>query len=227
MTEILNGQTPELVIARLRAAIEKGQAWYPALLEAVAVWPLDSEEYDGRHYQYLIGGEALDLILLFERFSRELEDLIPAQERDNLLFKGIAPQELTADELLAFLGEVRYRQYLNYFYGITVEEALLVVTQSDVRKEHRSLGVRREGTVIDEAFVQLYERTHDEMLDQFRREKRYSKTGTIKIHQLKEFTYWLFKYRLLHSEKARVASDTNKSLNYLKKYARRLQQKSN
>ena len=34
---------------------------------------------------------------------------------------------------------------------------------------------------------------------------------------MKEFTYWLFKYRLKRCEKARIASDTKKALDYLKK----------
>jgi len=32
---------------------------------------------------------------------------------------------------------------------------------------------------------------------------------------MKEFTYWLFKYRLKHCDKARVASDTKKALDWL------------
>jgi len=41
--------------------------------------------------------------------------------------------------------------------------------------------------------------------------------GNVKYRQyeLKEFTYWLFKYRLKHCDKARVASDTKKALNWL------------
>jgi hypothetical protein len=33
---------------------------------------------------------------------------------------------------------------------------------------------------------------------------------------MKEFTYWRFKYRLDHCEKAKVASDTKKALHWLK-----------
>ncbi len=35
------------------------------------------------------------------------------------------------------------------------------------------------------------------------------------LTELKEFTYWLFKYRMLHCDKAKVASDTRKGLRLL------------
>jgi hypothetical protein len=34
---------------------------------------------------------------------------------------------------------------------------------------------------------------------------------------MKEFSYWLFKYRLKQCEKAKIASDTKKALRYLKR----------
>jgi hypothetical protein len=37
------------------------------------------------------------------------------------------------------------------------------------------------------------------------------------LRESKEFTYWLFKYRVKHSEPARMASDTKKGLDQLQK----------
>jgi hypothetical protein len=37
------------------------------------------------------------------------------------------------------------------------------------------------------------------------------------LDEMKEFTYWLFKFRLKRHEKARIASDTKKGLDYLKR----------
>lgn len=37
------------------------------------------------------------------------------------------------------------------------------------------------------------------------------------IDQLQEFTYWLFKYRLKNCDKERVASDTRKGVEYLRR----------
>ena len=38
---------------------------------------------------------------------------------------------------------------------------------------------------------------------------------------MKEFTYWLFKYRLKKCEKAKIASDTKKAIEYLQRQWRR------
>jgi hypothetical protein len=40
------------------------------------------------------------------------------------------------------------------------------------------------------------------------------------VTQLKEFTYWLFKYRLKTSDKAKIASDTKKGLDALHQMAK-------
>ena len=40
----------------------------------------------GRTYRYLVGGEAFDWLLLAERLCDEIEDLIPDDEREALLF---------------------------------------------------------------------------------------------------------------------------------------------
>ena len=37
------------------------------------------------------------------------------------------------------------------------------------------------------------------------------------LTESKEFTYWLFKYRLANSDGSRIASDTRKAIGYLEK----------
>jgi len=54
------------------------------------------------------------------------------------------------------------------------------------------------------------------LLKQFRHEKGYPQLKSISLTELKEFTYWLFKYRLNHCDKVRVASDTKKGLEQLR-----------
>jgi len=54
------------------------------------------------------------------------------------------------------------------------------------------------------------------LLKRFRRENGYPQLKSISLTELKEFTYWLFKYRLNHCDKARVASDTKKALTQLR-----------
>jgi hypothetical protein len=55
------------------------------------------------------------------------------------------------------------------------------------------------------------------LLRQFRKEKHYHQNAASNLTQIKEFTYWCFKYRVRISEKAKVASDTTKGLEWLRK----------
>ena len=109
----------------------------------------------------------------------------------------------------------KYHQYLNYFYGITIEEALIWATQDEVRKERWASGYSREGDVTNEAHRRIYGATKAILLRRFRRDKGYPQLKSISLTELKEFTYWLFKYRLIHCDKAKVASDTKKALDWL------------
>jgi hypothetical protein len=41
---------------------------------------------------------------------------------------------------------------------------------------------------------------------------KYPQRKSLTLTELKEFTYWLFKYRVKTSEKPKIASDTKKAL---------------
>ncbi|WP_226846705.1 hypothetical protein [Dehalogenimonas etheniformans] len=204
-------------IQHLRSAIQAGARWYLALLEAIGMWQADEECVDGRVYKYLIEGEALDFLLLAERLTETARDLIPEQERVALLFNSKAPLEVSPGEMRRLMGDTRYQQHLNYFYGITVEEALILAVQEEVRKDQRSL-VIKEFDTIEESFVRIYDQPRSELLKMFRRDRGERTSRSLKLSEMREFTYWLFKYRLKHTDKARVASDTKKALTRLKKF---------
>lgn len=213
------GITPSATAAvnRLRSAIESGQHWYPALLEAAGYWREDEECVDGRVFRYLIAGEAFDFLLLAERLSGALSELIPEAERVDLLFHSRPPIDVTAAEMRQLMGAQRYQQHLNYFYGITVEEALILAIQDEIRKEERSLVIKGYDT-IDESFLRLYEKSRPELMKLFRRDRGERPNRSLKLPEMREFTYWLFKFRLKHTDKARVASDTKKALTRLKQF---------
>lgn len=204
------------VISQLREDITAGKHWYIALLEAAGRWQTAEEVVDGQSYKYIIDGEAFDWLLLAERLCRAVDKLLPKNEKLALLFHGNPPLELTADEFKKFIGDRRYRQHLNYFYGITAEEALLQAVEDEVRKERLSLGRNKEQDIADEAYLRIYGPTHQDLLELFRQEKCYHQSQSISLTELKEFTYWLFRYRLDHCEKARIGSDTQKALKWLK-----------
>jgi hypothetical protein len=205
-------------VRHLEQAIAGGKHWYLALLEAIGLWTESEETYNGRHYRYLIDGEAFDWLLLAERLCAAVGDLVPEEERIALLFHSQPPMRLSKERFKGLIGAAKHRQYLNYFYGVTVEEALFLAVQAEVRKEWRISG-SSERSLANEAYQRIYGATKAILLRRFRREKGYPQLKSISLTELKEFTYWLFKYRLKNCDKARVASDTKKALGWLNSMA--------
>ena len=204
------------VIRYLEQAITGGKHWYIALLEAIGLWTTAEENHNGRSYHYLIAGEAFDWLLLAERLCEAVDGLLPNDEKLALLFYSKPPLNLSTKKFKELIGDAKYHQYLNYFYGITVEEALILVVQEEVRKERLISGYNNEEhDTINEVYRRIYGATEAVLLKCFRREKGYRQLKSISLTELKEFTYWLFKYRLKQCDKARVASDTKKALEQL------------
>jgi len=203
-------------IRHLEQEIIGGKHWYLALLEAIGLWELTEETHNGRTYHYLIDGEAFDWLLLAERLCQTVDSLLPESEKTNLLFSGEPPFELPTEEFKELIGNTKYHQHLNYFYGITVEEALILAIEDEVRKERRASGLYKEKDTTNEAYRRIYSATKAILLRRFRRSRSYPQLKSISLAELKEFTYWLFKYRLKHCDKAKVASDTKKALDWLK-----------
>jgi hypothetical protein len=202
-------------IRHLEQAIASGQHWYIALLEAIGLWDSAEENHNGYTYHYLIAGQAFDWLLLAERLCGVVDSLLPDNEKTNLLFYGEPPLKLPTEKFRELLGNAKYHQYLNYFYGITVEEALVLAVQEEVRKERHASGYCTEKDTTNEAYRRIYGATRAVLLRRFRREKGYPQLKSISLSELKESTYWLFKYRLKQCDKAKVASDTKKALNWL------------
>ncbi len=203
------------VIKNLEQAIAGGEHWYLALLKAISLCNTAEEIHKGRTYRYLIAGEAFDWLLLAERLCEAVDSLLPDDEKTALLFYGKPPLDLPAKKFKELIGSVKHHQYLNYFYGVTVEEALLLAVQEEIRKERWAAGHRGEKDTTNEAYRRIYNATKAALLRRFRREKGYPHLRTISLTELKEFTYWLFKYRLKNCDKTKVASDTKKALNWL------------
>jgi hypothetical protein len=204
-------------IRNLKQAIADGKHWYIALLGSIGLWTSAEEVHNDRAYRYLIDGEAFDWLLLAERLCESVDGLLPEDEKNGLLFYGRPPLELSSREVKELIGSSKYGQYLSYFYGVTVEGALLLAVQGEIDKERRVLGYRSKHESADEAYKRIYSATKEALLKRFRQERGYSQLKSITLTELKEFTYWLFKYRLKQCEKAKIASDTKKALGYLKR----------
>jgi len=212
-------QSDTEVISYLRSEIEGGRHWYPALLSAIGLWSTAEEYHQERRYSYLVGGEAFDWLVLAERLCPEVSDLIPEAELQALLFRGEPPAgAVSHDEFRNLIGPCKYQQFLNFLYGIVVEEALVLVAHEEVRKAQQIWAPQAEQEIEDEAYSRVYGTDRGALLTMFRREKGYRKRASISLDELKEFHYWRFKYRLRTAEKARIASDTRKGLEWLREH---------
>jgi hypothetical protein len=217
-----NGQLPpvsniEAAVRHFHSSLAAGQNWYIALLESIGLWTDEEENLNGRSYQYLIEGEAFDWLLLASRICDTADGIVPEKEKLSLLFEGKPPLALSTEEFKNLIGPVKYRKYLNYFYGVTVEEALIQAVREEVRKERQANAWGRRKGEDDEVFNRVYGDSYLSLLKQFRKEKHYHLLANSNLTQMKEFIYWCFKYRIRRCEKAKVASDTSKAIDWLRR----------
>ncbi len=215
--------TPEHpAVVHLRRRITEGVHWFIALLEAIGQWDQVTEDYRGRHFEYLIENEAFDWLVLAERLLDPVVDLCPSREVEELLFEGRPPIEISDAEFRRLIGPTKYRAYLNYLYGVSVEEALQLAVLEKLEKERRSLAYCANRPVDDdEVFSHIYGRTASELWAMFWQEQGLEPPQQTGIAGLKRFTYWLFKYRLRHSDRERLAADTRLGLETLERHRNR------
>ena len=203
---------PDETIFRMRQSVLDGQPWFEALLDAVARWRIPEETIGARHYRYLLGGEAFDWLLLAERLLDEMPDLVPAKERDDLLFANRWPAEIENEDFAERLGAAKHSAHLNYLYGVLVEEALQLVVEEEIHKENRNRVVGQDRRVDETMFERVYAKSRDELFAQYYEESGYLLGESVSHAEWQEFVYWLFKLRLRRQDKARIASDTRRGL---------------
>lgn len=206
-------------VAHFLAEMSEGTPWFDAMMQAIAVWEQPRERVGAREYRYLIGGEAFDWLLLAERLADAAPAAqMPQDELQRLLFDGVPPgaqSGLSDERLRELIGETKHRAHLNYVYGVTVEEALQYAAELETAKEAGYVAMRdpRDAeAIIDPVYERIYGRARAELLAEFRDEQKLPHGETISFMELREFLYWLFKYRVKNQEPARVASDTRKAL---------------
>ena len=204
-------------LQHLQQAIAQGSHWFVALLETIALWRSQEEEYDGRSYRYLLGGEAFDWLLLAERLCEELKGTVPQSEVEALLVHGQFPVELSPWEFQRLIGRAKYRAYLNFWYGVLVEEALLLVVEERLAKERHSIGYAHGYHDGNAVYQWVYGSSLEDLLLEFQCERGLAPTQELTLSEFQEFTYWCFKYRLSHRDPAKVASDTRLGLERLRR----------
>ena len=202
-------------VSLLRSRVLDGEDWLVALLDTIARWTDAESTISGRRYNYFIGGEAFDWLLLAERLCLEIDELAVQDEIEDLLVAGRLPSRFDEARFRELLGGEKYRGHLNYFYGVTVEEALHVAVETEIVKRLVSNGYTDTADVSAEALLRIYRKPRDMLIQGFRDETGASARRRMRLGDAKEFTYWLFKLRLKVSDKARIASDTRKGLDQL------------
>ncbi len=194
-------------------ALERGEPWYPALLDVIARWVTPEEEADGVGYRYLIAGEAFDWLRLAERLIDAAGKAIPAAEAEQLLFDGKPPHGYDDSEeaFARAIGHEKHRAHLNFQYGVTVEEVLLLQAELELVKARNLEGPRGSPPDVA-AYERVYGRTLAELQVEYRAETGDVLPQRAMQSQLRAFTYWCSKFRFRLAEPARVASDTRKAL---------------
>ena len=200
-----------------KQAVLSGEHWYIALLSSLRYWQIETEQTPRKNHIYLIDGEAFDHLLVCQRLLKKAikEEVVPKSEVKRFLFNAQAPLVLEGNRLINVLGEKRLKECLNFFYGVTNEEALQLAVKDEVRKETQALGPHNEAWINNEAFSRIYGKTFDDLLVHFKFDKKDNRDH-FSTEDLKEFTYFLFKYRINNNDKAKTASDTKKGLEKLK-----------
>ena len=217
---VVDGNAAPDAVLYFRAAVAAGTPWHRALLEAMALWTLPEESHDGRRYKYLLHGEAFDWLLLAERLCDAIDDAegaVPAEAKERLLFTGRLPEPMEEDEFRDLIGVTKHRAYLNFHYGVVLEEALQLAAEEEARKRHMARCFADTEDLVEEAFRQLYQKSRSELLEEFRTGARMDRRRGMNLTDLKEFTYWLHKRRINLWDPARVASDTRKAITRLEK----------
>jgi hypothetical protein len=203
---------PDEAILRMRHAIAEGQHWFEALVDAVGRWRPSRETVRRREYNYVIGGDAFDWLLLAERILDEVRDVVPPSEAWALLYDGRWPIDMDDEEFAARLGREKYSAHLNYLYGVLVEEALQLYVEEEIHKESRARAWGHDPREDLSMYSRVYGMSRAQLLERY-----YETTGVLLREKVpyadwKALTYWLFKQRLKIQDKARVASDTRKGL---------------
>ena len=211
----LNGPLePKQATCALINKIESGENWYTALLDIINRWSVPHEEIDGVTYHYLIDGEAFNWLLLAQRLLDNVLTIAPNSEIEDLLLYGIAPMDITEAEFARLIGGPKYRAHLNFQYGVTVEEVILLSAELELEKAGVLSNAGKEPPDVL-AYQRVYGKTLTELQIIYATQTGIHIGNEISQNSFQRFIYWLSKYRLRNSEPARLASDTRKALSLM------------
>src|SRR4030043_382376 len=107
-------------------------------------------------------------------------------------FSAPPPLDITEEEFRRLIGYAKYRAHLNYLYGVVVEEVLQLVVEEDLRKDQLSRAWEKNLPPDAEAFEHIYGRGQDELLREFRDERRLPEAEGLSLAEAQGVPYGLF-----------------------------------
>ena len=216
---------PVEVLEQLSASTDASPyAWRDHIFEALGQWRLPREEIDGEEHVYFIAGEAFNWRRLAERLAWHIGLQLPEDEEERMRLWIEDDHMFGGLEELAFrrvLGHDKWRAFLNYFYGVTLERCLVVHAGSRIAKASFTKGRRANDDLLDEAYDALYGESEGELWQRFLGESdlTVNSAASRTLAQDDEFTYWLFKRRIGTTYQTHIAHEVKHGLDALERIA--------
>ena len=209
------------ILNELSARVDAEPAqWREHIFHAISGWGIPREEIADEPHVYIIGGEAFNWRRLAERLAWHITFLLNEEEEvamsrwleDDHMFGG-----LKESQFRRVLGHEKWRAFLNYFYGVTLERCLVVHSGLRIVKDRNARGRPVNEDAMDEAYYSLHGAAEMDLWLEFASElgldAELANARTLAIDD--EFTYWLFKRRIGTSYSAHVAHEVKLGLEAL------------
>ena len=203
-------------------SLKDGLDWREVVLGTIKIWKIPEEKFGNQKLIYLISGEAFNWIRLATRIISSFNIQPPREQINDFLFKGFLPCGFSENKFKSKIGDVKFRGWQNYFYGVIVEESVIELSKLKFMKKVFSSGIDISEKILDEIYKEIYGDIFEVLWEKFNfydqkgnRNKKYYLPKTTGQSQIDEFTYWLFKNRLMNSTPEVFASRVNEALKYL------------
>ena len=195
------------LIQELRNEVSRGENWQKSIAQYIGLWTEEEEFYRGYKYIYLIDDEALDWLTLTERLVSSIKSYITKEEYNYVSTSGLLPDKDIYKYIKETIPKKKLSQMRNFYYGIIIENLIY---------NYKILEYQKNTIVVEDNDQKFYEEIYNKpievLYEMFYKEKKTINKNKLNFHELKLFSYWLFKYRLKHSDKTKMAHETNTAL---------------
>tara|TARA_B100000945_G_scaffold217926_1_gene175856 strand:+ start:262 stop:906 length:645 start_codon:yes stop_codon:yes gene_type:complete len=195
------------LIQELRNEVSQGENWQKSVAKYIGLWNEKEEFYRGYKYIYLIDDEALDWLNLTERLVSSIKSYITKEEYNYVSTSGLLPDQEIYNYIKKTIPKKKLSQMRNFYYGIIIENLIY---------HYKILEYQKNTIVVEDNDQRFYEEIYNKPIEVlyeiFYKERKTINKNKLNFHELKLFSYWLFKYRLKHSDKTKMAHETNTAL---------------